>query len=66
MSAIEIIEQIKALPREEQEQVKAFARELPVSEPESEGGKAMPREVFQRAKEHVFAHYGPLLEQLAK
>jgi hypothetical protein len=29
MSAIEIIEQIKALPRSDQGKVKAFARELP-------------------------------------
>lgn len=65
MSALEIIEQIKALPRKEQEQVKAFARELPVSTPETAGG-AMPDDMFQRAKDHVFAHYGPLLEQLAK
>jgi chloramphenicol 3-O-phosphotransferase len=65
MSAIEIIELIKALPRKEQEQVKAFARELP-NEPQETAGGTMPSEMFQRAKDHVFAHYGPLLEQLAK
>ena len=66
MSAVEIIEQIKALPRSEQAQIKAFARDLPDEEESQSGGKIMSREVFERAKEHVFKHYGPLLEELAK
>ncbi len=65
MSAHEIIEQIKALTPNEQLEIKRFARELPDAPQEGAGG-AMPAEMFQRAKDHVFAHYGPLLEQLAK
>lgn len=65
MSALEIIEQIKALTPKEQSEIKRFALELPDSSQENVGG-TMPTHMFQRAKDHVFAHYGPLLEQLAK
>jgi hypothetical protein len=65
MSALEIIEQIKALTPKEQSEIKRFVLELPGSQPETAGG-TMPADRFQRAKDHVFAHYGPLLEQLAK
>lgn len=70
MSAKEIIEQIKALPASEQAEVKRFACELPDHGQESnvlnERAGPMPSEMFERAKTHVFAHYGPLLDKLAK
>ena len=64
MSAIEIIEQIKALPRDEQEQVKAFARELPVSE--ETGTTVMDTEKARQITSHIFAQNHELFTKLAR
>ncbi len=63
MSAIEIIEQIENLPSDEQAKVEAWFKE-------GRGFKHEVRyvsdEMFERAEDHVFQHYGSLLEELAK
>ena len=67
MSALDVIELIKNLPPSEQAKVRDFALALPGSEDQADSeARVMPREMFERATEHVFAHYGPLLEKLAK
>lgn len=67
LSAADVIEMIKCLTPKEQAEVKGFALTLP-DNTEAAGAtpQIMSREMFERAKEHVFAHYGPLLEKLAK
>jgi hypothetical protein len=66
MSAIDIIEQIKTLPSDEQAKVKAWFSVNANSEPAQPEIKYVSDEMFQRAEDHVFKHYGSLLEQLAK
>ena len=67
MSAVDVIELIKNLPPSEQAKVRDFALALPSNKDQADNeARVMPREMFERAKEHVFAHYGPLLEKLAK
>lgn len=61
-----IIESIKALPLDEKREIKAAVDQLIDAEASSSGPKIMDRSAFDRAKAHVFAHYGPLLEELAK
>lgn len=67
MSVADVIEMIKSLSPEEQAEVKGFALTLPDNAEIADARpQIMSREMFERAKEHVFAHYGPLLEKLAK
>ena len=61
MSAAEIIEQIRALPQEEREQVVRFLREDAATNP----GKGRKKS-FEEASEEVFSEYGDLLAKLAK
>jgi hypothetical protein len=64
MSAAEVIEQIRALPREEQAQVREFVtKELAV-----EGGRSgvMDDATFDKAQEYVFNNYKELLRRLAQ
>jgi len=62
MSAAEIIEQIRALPREEQKQVADFvAREFATPNSNSERKKS-----FEEASGEVFSEYRDLLAKLAK
>jgi hypothetical protein len=64
MSAAEIIEQIRALPREEQKQVANFVSSqisLSTDEP-----RMMDRATFDQAKNYVFENYGTLLKKLAE
>lgn len=64
MSAAEIIEQIKALPAEEQAQVAKFVRDLEtaLAEPKT---NTMDGETFRKAADAVFAKHGELLKKLA-
>jgi hypothetical protein len=67
MSALEIIEQIKALPAGERLQVGDYFRTAPTPEiATTQDDATMSNPMFQRANEHLFAHYGPLLQELAK
>jgi len=65
MSARDVIESIKALPEQDLAEVREFLATMASGVSQSEC-KVMPRDVFDRAKEQIFANYGPLLEQLAK
>ena len=66
MSARDIFEQFKTLPVNEQRELKILVDQHPGAAPKQGGEEIMPDSVFQRAKVHVLANYGPLLEQLAK
>lgn len=66
MSAAEIIEEIKKLPREEQEKVAAF-----VHATEAEGGMVQPSgekvgEEFRRIADEVFTTNAKLFRKLAQ
>ncbi len=65
MSALEIIEQIKALPPKERDAVVAFVENLQIPGRPSPG-RAANGEGFADAAHHVFENYGSLLERLAK
>lgn len=66
MSAREMFEQFKALPAKEQQELKILVNDFNKIGLKDTQDEAMPENVFQQAKEHVFANYGPLLEELAK
>ena len=66
MSVRDIFEQFKTLPVNEQRELKVLVDTYSEAAPEQAGENVMTDEMFQRAKEHVFANYGPLLEHLAK
>ena len=63
MSAIEVIEQIKQLPREEQRKVTAFVREM-ADAPEKP--KAKVSEEFKRVADEVFTTNAELFRKLAQ
>ena len=65
MSAIEVIEQIKALPPAEQAQVVDFIRQLDANAKPEPQGQNMDRTVFSAAKKKVFAKHAELLKKLA-
>lgn len=65
MSAIEIIELIKALPRADQAQVKAFARELPDTETPAVPA-AMDVEKARQISRRIFAESRELFTKLAQ
>jgi len=65
MSARDAIDIIRTLSTSEIREVSEFIKSIEAKSEPSDP-KIMPRETFERAKAHVFAHYGPLLEELAK
>jgi hypothetical protein len=65
MSAAEIIEQIKALPREEQRQVFSFVRSAE-AEPVEPKVQYMDMATFRAAKERVFEKHSELFRRLAQ
>ena len=65
MSAIEIIELIKALPRPDQARVKAFVRELPDAETPS-GPAVMDAEKARQISQRIFAENRELFTKLAQ
>ena len=65
MSAIEIIEQIKVLPLDEQAKIKAFARDLPCSE-ETDGTAIMDTEKARQISRRIFAENHELFTKLAR
>ncbi|MBM3835091.1 MAG: hypothetical protein FJ403_17820 [Verrucomicrobia bacterium] len=66
MSALEVIEQIKALPPEEQAVVKDFVREMETKASSSSDVRYMDDATFAVAKEQVFSKHAELLSRLAK
>ena len=62
MSARDVIQQIEALPPEEQREVMAYV-DAKKSEMAAKSGERMN---FKDAKEHVFTTYRDVLEKLAK
>ena len=66
MSALEVIEQIKALPPEEKAEVVEFVHQLDVSQPISAETRYMDQASFQKAKQRVFSKHSDLLNRLAK
>ena len=64
MSAAEIIEQIKALPAEEQAKVAVFVRDLPAANGDARSG-TMDDAHFRKAADAVFSKHGELLKKLA-
>ncbi|MCF7785806.1 MAG: hypothetical protein K9N47_06770 [Prosthecobacter sp.] len=65
MSAIEIIELIKTLPRADQAQVKAFLRELPDAETPI-GPAVMDPEKARQISQRIFAENRELFTKLAQ
>lgn len=62
MSAVEVIEQIRALPSEERARVVEFVtKELPAL-----GAESIRKMSFEEASKEVFSEYGDLLSRLAK
>ncbi len=65
MSAIEIIELIKALPRADQAQVKAFVHELPDAETPI-GPAVMDADKARQISQRIFAENRELFTKLAQ
>lgn len=65
MSAKEIIEQIKALPANEQAEVKLFARELPEPAESAASGK-MDADKARQISRRIFAENHELFRKLAQ
>ena len=65
MSAIEIIEQIKALPRSDQAKVKAFVRELPDADT-TVAPAVMDAEKARQISRRIFAENRELFTKLAQ
>jgi hypothetical protein len=66
MSAAEVIEQIKNLTADDQRVVRAYVASEESHTAAGPSVKIMSPAMFQRAQDHVFAHYGTLLQELAK
>ena len=66
MSALEIIEQIKALPPQEKAQVVDFVREMEADTAQKLGVRYMDKATFKDAKGKVFSKHSELLSKLAK
>lgn len=64
MSAVEVIEQFKQLPQEEQTKVKEFVNGSPVSP--SQGSKREVDEEFKKIADHVFTKNAELFRKLAQ
>jgi hypothetical protein len=65
MSAIEIIEQIKALPRHDQAVVKAFAESLPADN-DAAAAPVMDAEKARQISRRIFAENRELFTKLAQ
>ena len=67
MSAVEVIEKIRRLPREEREQVMSFMLEhANAGADRSSGLEHAPDAAFERAAEKVFAEHESLFRRLAQ
>ena len=64
MSATEIIEQIKQLPPDQQQQVYDFVQHVRASG--AEGVKCIPPEEFNRIADEIFRDYDNLFRKLAE
>ena len=65
MSALEVIEHIKALPPAEKAQVVDYIRQMDANAEQEPQGQSMDTSVFSAAKEKVFAKHAELLKKLA-
>ena len=66
MSALEVIEQIRALPPAEKAQVVDFIRQMEAHPEKSAEAQCMDEDAFHGAKKEVFAKHSELLKRLAK
>jgi hypothetical protein len=66
MSALEVIEQIKALQPAEKAQVVDFIRQMEAVPEKNPEAHDMDENAFHGAKEKVFAKHAELLKRLAK
>ena len=66
MSALEIIEQIKALPPEEKAAVVDFVHRMEAALPQSSDMRSMDRRAFEDAAEKIFDRYDDLFRKLAQ
>ena len=66
MSALEVIEQIKALPPAEKAQVVDFVRNMEAVPENNPDARYMDEDAFRDAKRKVFAKHAELLNRLAK
>ena len=66
MSALEVIEQIKALPPAEKAQVLNFVRQMEANAENEPRADYMDTTVFSAAKKKVFAKHSELLKKLAE
>ena len=66
MSALEVIEQIKALPPAEKAQVVDFVRQMEEVPGKNPQAHCMGEDAFHSAKTKVFAKHAELLNRLAK
>ena len=66
MSAAEIIEQIKALPLEEQREVSRFVRSLPMAETQAPAIRYATDEQARAAGDAVVAEYPETFRRLAE
>jgi hypothetical protein len=66
MSALEVIEQIKALPPAEKAQVVDFVRQMEAPSEKDLETRYMDQDAFHGAKKKVFAKHAELLNRLAK
>ena len=65
MSALEVIEQIKALPPAEKAQVLDFIRQMEADAENEPRKDYMDTSIFSAAKKNVFAKHSELLKKLA-
>jgi hypothetical protein len=66
MSALEIIEQIKALPKEEQAKVVDYVQQLHAAGAPAVEVHYLDEGAFDAAKERVFSKHSELLKKLAQ
>ena len=66
MSALEVIEQIRALPPAEKAQVVDFIRQMEGVPEKNPDTRYMDEDAFHGAKKKVFAKHAALLNRLAK
>ena len=66
MSSAEIIEQIKALPADQREEVENFVRGFNKVDPSKSTSDLVREERFRKASDKVFAEHGDLLRRLAE
>ena len=66
MSALEVIEQIKALPPEEKAQVVVFVRQMEAPSTEPSEVRYADRPTLETTAEKIFDRYDDLFRKLAK